>query len=86
MPIYDFENTKTGEQFTLNISNQEREEFLKASPDIIQVLSRLNVGDPINLHVTKPPTDFQKYVLGKVKEKNPGGVALERRYTIPKEI
>jgi hypothetical protein len=36
--------------------------------------------------VTKPPSDFSKYVLGKVKEAHPLGGAIERRHTIPKEI
>jgi len=86
MPIYTFENTETEEQFTVDMSNSDREAFLKDNPKVIQVLTRLNIGDPVTLHVTKPPSDFQKYVLGKVKERNPLGSAVERRYTIPKEI
>lgn len=86
MPIYTFENKKTGKQYNLTLSMAEREEYLKTHPDVQQILTQMNIGDPISLHVTKPPSDFQKYVLGKVKEKQPLGKALERRYTIPKEI
>ena len=43
--------------------------------------------DPVNIGVTKPPSDFQKYVLGRVKEKMPGATAVaNKRWDIPKEI
>lgn len=29
------------------------------------------IGDPVRMGVTKPPADFSKYVLGKIKEKHP---------------
>ena len=35
----------------------------------------------------KPPSDFQKYVLGKVKATTPGASAVaNKRWNIPKEI
>lgn len=36
-------------------------------------------GDPYRLGVSKPPSDFDKYVLSKVKEKFPGSTIGERR-------
>jgi hypothetical protein len=38
--------------------------------------------------ITKPPSDFQKYVLGRIKETAPGAKkdVLEKRWHIPKEV
>lgn len=85
MPVYSFEDQETGEEFELSMSYDELKEFLANNPKVNQTF-RLNLGDPIRMGVTKPPSDFSKYVLGKVKETNPLGGAVERRYTIPKEI
>jgi len=86
MPHYTFENKKTGKQYDAEMSMADRETYLVDNPDVIQVLTRLNIGDPIMLGVTRPPTDFHKHVLGKVKAAHPKGDQLEKRYTIPKEI
>jgi hypothetical protein len=87
MPIYNFENTKTGEEFSLQMSMSEREQYLKDNPDVIQTLTRMNIGDPVGLGVTKPPSDFQKYVLNKVKTV-PGAQSsqIEKRWQISKEV
>jgi hypothetical protein len=83
--IYSFEDNDTSEEFTLEMTYDELKEFLKSNPNVSQTFV-MNLGDPIRMGVTKPPSDFSKYVLGKVKETNPLGGAVERRYTIPKEI
>jgi hypothetical protein len=85
MPIYSFEDTETGEEFELEMPYEELKTFLENNTQLNQTF-RMNLGDPIRMGVTKPPSDFQKYVLGKVKEHHPLGGAVERRYTIPKEI
>jgi hypothetical protein len=48
----------------------------------------MNVVDPVGIGVTKPPADFQKHVLGRIKEAVPGTSkkAIEKRWHIPKEI
>lgn len=71
MPNYSFEDTRTGEEFDADMSNAEREQYLADNPHIKQLLTRINVCDPVRIGVLKPPSDFQKYVLGRVKEKNP---------------
>lgn len=88
MPIYEFRNKKTGKTFEESMSISAKEEYLKNNPNIEQIFSTFNMGDPVKLGITRPPADFQKYVLGKVKEKTSKrlGKAIERRYTIPKEI
>ena len=83
--VYSFEDTETGEEFELQMSYEELKEFLANNPKVNQTF-RMNVVDPIRMGVTRPPSDFSKYVLGRVKESHPLGGAVERRYTIPKEI
>lgn len=85
--IYSFEDQDTGEEFELEMSYDELKEFLANNPLVNQTF-RMNLGDPIRMGVTRPPSDFQKYVLGRVKEAAPGAnkAAIERRYSIPKEI
>lgn len=83
--IYSFEDQETGEEFELEMSYEQLQEFLKNNPEVNQTF-RMNIGDPVRMGVTRPPSDFSKYVLGRVKETNPLGGAVERRYTIPKEV
>jgi len=64
----------------------ELDKFLNHNPDVEQVF-KMNLVDPVGIGVSKPPADFQKYVLGKVKtvpgaDKN----RLEKRWHAPKEI
>jgi len=37
MPTYDFENTKTGEQFEKLISISDKEDYLKENPNVKQI-------------------------------------------------
>lgn len=86
MPNYTFENTDTGEQYILSLTMKEREEYLEKNPNVRQILSQIFVGDPIIQGVTKPPSDFSKYVLGRIKEQVPKSEAIERRHTIVREF
>ena len=85
MPVYSFHDTETEEEFELQMSYDELKQFLVDNPKVNQTF-RMNLGDPIRMGVQKPPSDFSKYVLGRVKEAHPLGKAIERRYTIPKEV
>lgn len=80
MPVYSFEDTESGEEFELTMSYEELKQFLEDNPKVNQTFC-MNIVDPVGIGVTKPPADFQKYVLGKVKEA-PGAQssALERRW------
>lgn len=86
MPYYSFENTDTGELFEMEMKMSELDIYLAENKNIRQIFTRLNIGDPVRMGVTKPPSDFSKYVLGRVKETNPLGTAIERRHTIAKEV
>ena len=39
MPLYEFEDTDTGERFELLLKISEREDFLKANPNVKSVMS-----------------------------------------------
>ena len=83
--IYSFIDTETEEEFELEMPYDELKGFLEANPNLNQTF-RMNLGDPIRLNITKPPSDFSKYVLGRVKEAHPLGKSIERRHTITKEV
>jgi hypothetical protein len=86
MPLYSFENTETGEEFDMQMKMAELDTFLAENKNVRQIFTQLNIGDSVRLGITKPPSDFSKYVLGRVKETNPLGTAIERRHTITKEV
>jgi uncharacterized protein YnzC (UPF0291/DUF896 family) len=86
MPIYSFQNKTTGEEFEEQMSMDELDKYLKKNKHIRQILTKINVVDPVGIGVTKPPSDFQKYVLGRVKEA-PGAAssAIDRRWGAKRE-
>lgn len=83
---YSFEDKETQEQFELDMSYDELLLFLENNKDVHQIF-RMNVVDPVGIGISKPPSDFQKYVLGKVKQM-PGAQkdVIEKRWQIAKEI
>jgi hypothetical protein len=84
--IYTFEDTQTNEQFELSMSYDELILFLEENKQVHQVF-KMTLVDPVGIGVTRPPSDFQKYVLGKVKQM-PGANkdVIEKRWQITKEI
>ena len=78
--IYSFIDTETEEEFELEMTYDQLKAFLEANPRFNQTF-RMNVVDPVGIGVTKPPSDFQKYVLGKVAAA-PGAQssAMDRRW------
>lgn len=87
MPNYTFRNKKTDEQITVQMTMAEHDTYLDDKPDWEQVILSANLVDPVIIGVTKPPADFQKYVLGRVKAAVPEASAVaSKRWDIPKEI
>ena len=87
MPIYSYVNTQTNEETDLNMSMSEMDEFEKTNPHMRRVYDRMNIGDPVSMGITKPPSDFMKHVLGKVKHvAGADSGKLEKRWHIPKEV
>ena len=69
MPLYDFQDTETGEVFELNLRIAEKDDFLKANPNLKQVISApMIVGGVDGLR--KPDEGFNE-VLQKIGEQNP---------------
>ena len=86
MPVYTFEDKDTGESYDKVLSYDEMIKYLEDNPGLSQTF-RMNIVDPVGIGITRPPADFSKYVLGKVKQM-PGANkdVIEKRWTIPKEI
>ena len=69
MPLYDFEDTDTGETFELQMKIAEKADFLKANPNVRQVIGTpMIVGGVDGLR--KPDEGFNE-VLQKIGEQNP---------------
>lgn len=86
MPFYTFRNKNTGEEFTEMMSMSSREKYLAENSNIEQVITGLNIADSVSIGVTKPPADFQKHVLGRVKQMPGASAVANKRWGIPKEI
>lgn len=89
MPTYTFFRKDTGEEWTERMSIAERETFLNENPDVEQKIVAIATVDSWGIAgAAAPPSDFSKYVLGKVRDKVPGAekALFERRWKIPKEI
>jgi len=69
MPLYDFVNTETGEEFERMLKLSEREVFLKDNPNIKQkIAAPMIVGGVDGL---RKVDDGFKEVLQKIGEQNP---------------
>jgi predicted nucleic acid-binding Zn ribbon protein len=66
MPIYDFLNTETGEEFEMVLSISGREEYLKNNPYIQQIIGATATVSGVSIK-GKVPDGF-KEVLSKVSE------------------
>ena len=87
MPNYTYKNKVTGEEKIVNMTMAEHDTYLDDKPDWEQMIIAANFVDPVSIGVTKPPADFQKYVLGRVKAAVPHADAVaSKRWDIPKEI
>lgn len=86
MPTYSYLNTTTNEEIDINMSIAEMEEFEASNKHMQRIFLKMNIADPAGLGIQKPPSDFSKYVLGKVA-RVPGAdkTKLEKRWSIPRE-
>jgi hypothetical protein len=86
MPTYTFRDKRTKKVFNEQMSINDIQAYENQNPHLERVYSTLNIVDPAGIGVQKPPADFTKFVLGKVKANNPLGNVGDRRWKIPKEI
>ena len=84
MPTYDFINEETGEIFEMQMSISDKEKYLKKNKHIKQAVTKMSIGDSVHLGITKPPSDFQKGVIGRMKEKIHGN-KINSKFGIPRE-
>ena len=69
MPLYEFIDNDTGEKFELLLKIAERDEFLKANPNVKGVMSAPMIVSGVD-GLRKPDEGF-KEVLSKIGEQNP---------------
>ena len=86
MPSYSYHDTKKNEDVTLTMSISEMEDFEKNNPHMQRIYNNMNIVDPAGIGVSKPPADFSKHVLGRIKAKNPHSTIGNARWSVPKEI
>ena len=79
MPIYTFENTKTGEVFDDMMTIAEMENYLKKNKHITQVITGLNIVASVGNRTMRTDSGF-KDVLSKIGEAHPQS-ALARQTT-----
>lgn len=86
MPTYTFADDDAGTTFLVELRIAELDEFKKEHPHLRQVLVPIGTVDPITAGRQQPPSDFQKFVIDKVKHKTPKNQMDYSRWKIPKEI
>ena len=86
MPIYTFENTKTGKVYDEMMSISEMEDYLKKNKHIKQQIHTVNIVGGIQGITHKNDQGF-KEVLSKVAEAHPrSALAKEHRKRTIKEV
>lgn len=72
MPIYSFENKKTGEVHDALLKMNDRESYLSDNPDLKQIITKAPaLGDPARLGITKTPDSFNS-LLKNIHKNSPG--------------
>lgn len=86
MPTYTFQKTGSRKTFVVEMKIAELDEYKKQNPDHIQVFVPISTIDPVHAGRLKPPSDFSKYVLGRIKSAHPKGNVERKIGPIKKEI
>lgn len=86
MPVYSFIIKETGEEYEMTLTYDEMNQYLQDHPEVNQTF-HMNLVDPVGIGISKPPVDFQKHVLGRIKSSVPNADAVaSKRWDIPREI
>ena len=72
MPLYDFLNANTNESEEHFMRYDDREQFLVDNPHLSPLISKMSIGDPIMLKVTRPP-GWMGELINKAKTAHPHG-------------
>jgi putative FmdB family regulatory protein len=91
MPLYDYHCTECEWSFEKNFKMIDCDVPTTqpcpkcSSLTVNKTVTSAGIGDPVRIGVTRAPADFQKYVLGRIKEAHPLG-NVERSRSIVREI
>jgi|TARA_B100001013_G_C24537361_1_gene413182 hypothetical protein len=86
MPVYTFENKKTGKQFTEMMSIAEMEDYLKRRKSIRQVITKMNIVGGVS-GISYKNDQGWKEVQSKIAEAHPqSAFAQEHRKKSIKEV
>lgn len=77
MPVYTFEDTKTGKTFDKIMSISERDDFVDNNPDYRQVFTSLNIVGGVSGLTHKPDSGWND-TLQKIAEKHPNSPLADR--------
>ena len=86
MPNYDILHKPSGQVAERFMSIAQLETFLAENPDYEVTFLKMQVGDPVALGVSQPPSDFTKYVLGPIEKRYFGKRKESRFRQPPKEV
>lgn len=77
MPIYSFENIKTGKEYTEQMSMSQLDEYLSNNKDVRQVFTTLNIVGGVSGLTHKTDSGWSD-TLQKIAEKHPGSPLAEK--------
>lgn len=77
MPIYSFENIKTGKEFTEHLSMSELDNYLKNNKDVRQIFTSLNIVGGVSGLTYKTDSGWQEN-MQRIAEAHPGSPLAER--------
>jgi hypothetical protein len=77
MPIYSFENIKTGKQYTEQMSMSELDNYLIKNKNIRQIFTNLNIVGGVSGLTHKTDSGWND-TLQKIAEKHPGSPLAEK--------
>ena len=77
MPIYSFENIKTGKQFTEHLTMEELDAYLKNNKNVRQVFTSLNIVGGVS-GLTYKQDGGWKDNLQRIAEAHPGSPLADR--------
>jgi len=84
MPTYVFKNIETNEIVEHEFKMSEYDKFVSEHPELSRYHDSFTFIDSVALGITKPPSDFQRHVIGRIQRANPLHT-MESRWDIPKE-
>lgn len=69
MPTFTFRDIKTEEVFDKTLKISERESFLSDNPNLEQIHTNINLGDPVRLGIRRTDDGFRE-VLSRIHQNN----------------